>query len=174
MTSAIRLATVADAAEIAAVHIGSWQAAYDGLLSAEFLAGLSLPARERAWTEALSAADSRHTVLVTSVDGAVTGFAAVGPSRDEDATPETGELSAIYLVADHWGRGAGRALHERAVAALAATFSTATLWVLSTNARARRFYERAGWSPEDRTKVETIANGTVTLDEVRYRLSLRG
>jgi GNAT superfamily N-acetyltransferase len=174
LTPVVRLATVADAAEIAAVHIGSWQAAYDGLLPAEFLAGLSLPARERAWTTALSAADSRHTVLVASVDGAVVGFAGVCPSRDEDATPETGELTSIYLLPDRWGRGAGRALHERAVATLAGTFTTATLWVLSTNTRARLFYERAGWSPDDRTKVETIANGTVTLDEVRYRLSLRG
>ncbi|WP_329057576.1 GNAT family N-acetyltransferase [Amycolatopsis sp. NBC_01480] len=174
MTPVVRPATAADAAQIAAVHVGSWQAAYDGLLPAEFLAGLSLPARERSWVERLSAPDSGQTVLVVLLDGAVAGFAAVCPSRDEDATPETGELTSIYLLPDHWGRGAGRALHERVVATLAATFTTATLWVLSTNTRARLFYERAGWSPDNRTKVETIANGTVTLDEVRYRLSLRG
>jgi GNAT superfamily N-acetyltransferase len=170
----VRPATVADAAEIAAVHVGSWQSAYEGLLPAEFLAGLSVPARERSWVEILSAAIPRQTVLVASVDGAVTGFAAVCPSRDEDASPETGELTSIYLLPDHWGRGTGRALHDRAVAVLAATFTTATLWVLSTNTRARLFYERAGWSPDDRTKVETIANGTVTLEEIRYRLPLKG
>ncbi|WP_328607253.1 GNAT family N-acetyltransferase [Amycolatopsis sp. NBC_00345] len=174
MTPIVRLATVADAADIAAVHVASWQAAYDGLLLAEFLAGLSVPARERFWAGTLSAADSRQTVLVASVDGAVTGFAAICPSRDEDATPETGELTSIYLLPGQWGRGTGRALHERVVAELAVTFTTATLWVLSTNTRARLFYERAGWSPDDHTKVETIANGTVTLDEVRYRLSLSG
>ncbi|MDT8915618.1 GNAT family N-acetyltransferase [Amycolatopsis sp. PS_44_ISF1] len=174
MTLSVRPATVADAAGIATVHIGSWQAAYEGLLPAEFLGGLSVPARERFWTETLSAPEACHTVLVATAEGAVAGFAVACPSRDQDATAEVGELASIYLLPDHWGQGAGRALHEDAVTALARSFTTATLWVLSTNRRARRFYERAGWSPDDRTRVETTNDGTVTLEEVRYRLPLGG
>jgi RimJ/RimL family protein N-acetyltransferase len=44
--------------------------------------------------------------------------------------------------------------------------------VLRTNARARRFYEKAGWAPDGTTKTDTIGDGTVELVEVRYRRTL--
>lgn len=43
----------------------------------------------------------------------------------------------------------------------------AILWVLESNARARRFYERAGWRPDGGTKIES--RGEIELHEVRYR-----
>lgn len=48
--------------------------------------------------------------------------------------------------------------------------SRATLWVLETNERARRFYEIAGWLPDGATKTEM--RGSVELREVRYHASL--
>ena len=45
-----------------------------------------------------------------------------------------------------WGRGAGAALHDEAVALLRSDgASIAQLWVLEENERARRFYEARGW-----------------------------
>lgn len=41
------------------------------------------------------------------------------------------------------------------------------LWVLTGNARARRCYERAGWSADGAARVEELAAG-VPIDEVRY------
>ena len=49
-------------------------------------------------------------------------------------------------------------------------FSAATLWVLETNARARRFYESAGWAADGATK--TDRRGDIELREVRYRRAL--
>ncbi|MEV8613745.1 GNAT family N-acetyltransferase [Amycolatopsis sp. NPDC051373] len=171
----VRPAVVADAAGIARVHVGSWRAAYAGLLPADFLAGLSASRREAFWAESLAAPAPRHTVLVAETpDGTIAGFAASTPSRDEDATPDTGELASIYLLPEFWSQGFGRALHARALTALATDFATATLWVLAGNTRARTFYERTGWTLDGRTKVESVANGTVTLEEVRYRTSPRG
>ncbi|WP_406642217.1 N-acetyltransferase family protein [Amycolatopsis sp. WGS_07] len=172
----IRPATPADAAGIATVHVGSWQAAYAGLLPEEFLSGLSVETREQFWASNLANSSVPHTVLAATSPGsdAITGFAVFGPSRDDDATPQTGELSSIYLLPSEWGRGMGRALHEECVRGLAAQFEVATLWVLSTNTRARNFYERAGWVTDGTTKVETMSDGAVTLEEVRYRLPLGG
>ncbi|WP_020661817.1 GNAT family N-acetyltransferase [Amycolatopsis benzoatilytica] len=174
-TAAVRRATLEDAAAIAAVHVSSWQAAYSGLMPDEFLSGLSVPARTESWAENLANPSLPHTVLVASEAGSgeTAGFAVFGPGRDDDTTPETGELSAIYLLPAQWGNGLGRALHEECVRGLAARFETATLWVLSANERARKFYERAGWVSDGRTKVETMAEGTVPIEEIRYRLSLR-
>ncbi|MEW2502082.1 GNAT family N-acetyltransferase [Amycolatopsis sp. NPDC047767] len=170
----IRPALVADAPGIARVHVGSWQAAYAGLLPADFLAGLSASRREPFWAESLASPAQGHTVLVAETpDGTIAGFAATGPSRDDDATPDTGELAAIYLLPECWSQGFGRALHARALTALAGDFPTATLWVLAGNTRARTFYERTGWTLDGRTKVESLANGTVTIEEVRYRTSPR-
>jgi RimJ/RimL family protein N-acetyltransferase len=45
------------------------------------------------------------------------------------------------------------------------------LWVLPGNARARRFYERAGWAA-DGTEKTSEAFG-VSFDEVRYRTMSR-
>jgi GNAT superfamily N-acetyltransferase len=66
------------------------------------------------------------------------------------------------------GTGAGRALLEAAQAELARLgFDETVLWVLPANARARRFYELAGWA-SDGTERTVDALG-VTVPEVRYR-----
>jgi hypothetical protein len=46
----------------------------------------------------------------------------------------------------------------------------AVLWVLVTNARARRFYEAAGWACDEAVKTEEMVGTTVV--ETRYRRSL--
>ena len=51
-------------------------------------------------------------------------------------------------------------------------FRNATLWVLASNDRARRFYEREGWEADGATKVDEF--GTVEMREVRYARRLGG
>ena len=94
-----------------------------------------------------------------------------GPSEDADAGERTGELYAIYLDPDRIGTGPGRRLSEHAVEDLRSRgFDTATLWVLETNERARRFYEAAGWTHDG-----TITSERVDCEmrpTVRYRVAL--
>ncbi len=83
----------------------------------------------------------------------------------------TGELTAIYLLPEVWGRGGGRLLLEAAMTNLRkAGFRRATLWVLSTNARARCFYEHMGWSPDG--AVKTDDRRSIGLVEIRYASQL--
>jgi GNAT superfamily N-acetyltransferase len=104
-------------------------------------------------------------------DQVLGGFVAVSASRDSDSMLTTGEVTAIYVSPALWGRGYGAALLERAIGVLReANFSTATLWVLDSNVRARQFYERAGWSADGTQKVED--RGSFSLHEVRYRRTL--
>jgi ribosomal protein S18 acetylase RimI-like enzyme len=89
-------------------------------------------------------------VLVAERDGALLGFASAGASRDDDATQGTGEVTgevtAIYLAEGAAGTGLGRDLFSGIQLELRSRgFTQATLWVLETNARACRFYERQGW-----------------------------
>jgi RimJ/RimL family protein N-acetyltransferase len=53
-----------------------------------------------------------------------------------------------------------------------AGFRAVTLWVLGSNARARRFNERAGFAPDGAVEEEVMAGTTVA--EVRYRRALSG
>ena len=167
----VRDANPLDAAAIADVHVRSWQAAYEPLLPADFLADLSVARREELWRESLSRQDARTGAWVAETGGSVVGFANTGPGRDDDSGADTGELYAIYLDPSTWRRGAGRALMDRAVEGLReAGFRDATLWVFEENARARGFYEAAGWRPDGRSQELHI--GGVSRREVRYRRPL--
>ncbi len=167
----IREAKPEDAAVIALVHVRTWQSAYRGQVPDEFLDSLSVERREEAWREWFAGEEIRpNEVFVAEVDGAVVGFANVGDCRDEDADDETGELRAIYLLPDYWDTRTGVALMEAATDALRGRFQRATLWVLDFNDRARRFYERGGWSFEGTTKDDDSRG--FSLREVRYQIEL--
>jgi GNAT superfamily N-acetyltransferase len=164
----VRPARVEDAAAVANVHIASWRHAYVGLVPQSLLDGLSVTEGTERWSERIEGADpSRRRILVSVVDDAVRGFAAVGQSRDEDAPETTGELSAIYLHPLVIGRGVGHLLHERAIDQMRDLGKTdGRLWVLSTNVATRRFYERHGWIHDEVDQV--ILKDGVDLYATRY------
>jgi RimJ/RimL family protein N-acetyltransferase len=162
----VRRAGPADARGIAEVHVLTWQAAYRHAFPAEALDQLSVEEREAQWREWL---DRGATVWV-AVDGEkVVGFAAAGPS---DAEEDVAELFSIYVLPEHWGSGAAPELMAAVVAWFREQqYTTAMLWVLADNPRARRFYEREGWR-FDGTRTDTVRG--VEVEEALYRLTLAG
>jgi len=169
----VRRAEPQDAPAVARVHVASWRQAYRGLLPQEYLDSLSVEARTMTWAKAFSQLPGQSsTTLVGELDGQIVGFASVGPSRDDDTDTATGELWGLYLDPAHWGTGQGHTLHTEALDVTRASGATeATLWVLTTNQRARNFYERHGWTADGAEK--SVWRGDVRLDETRYRISLR-
>ncbi|HSZ43600.1 MAG TPA: GNAT family N-acetyltransferase [Trebonia sp.] len=169
----VRSAESGDVACIALVHVTSWQDAYRGHMPQDFLDGLDVGHRTEAWRRRLPAAQrSRGDVLVVESAGQVAGFAGFGPSRDADAdSGQTGELAAIYLRPGSIGQGLGRLLMMAVVSGLTDLgYADATLWVLDGNARARRFYERAGWTLDGADTTDDSRGFTIR--EVRYRRRL--
>ncbi|MFF0426951.1 GNAT family N-acetyltransferase [Streptomyces sp. NPDC004520] len=168
----IREALPEDAAELAAVHVLSWRAAYRDLLPAPYLDALDVGERATTWRARLTAPD-RPTVLVATGDGGrMVGFSCFRPWPDGEFAPgSTAELAALYALPEVWGTGVGQALMAASAEALAAAgFRAAALWVFAGNARGRRFYEAAGWRP-DGTAVREETGGRV-LEELRYRCDL--
>ena len=163
MTS-VRRATPDDARAVAEVHVETWRATYVGVMPQAVLDGLDVEERERAWRERTSSEES--ATFVGEREGRVVGFVSVGPCREAEGT---GEVYAIYVLPAAWGTGAGLALMHAGVAWLAERWTEAVLWVAAQNPRARRFYQRYGWTPES-TRVEEVEPG-VCVPEVRYRLS---
>lgn len=166
-----RRATPADVPEIARVHVASWQVAYRGFFPVGVLENLSLADRVASWTWHLAQPDV--TLWVTGTAARLTGFLHLCPSRDADLPPPVyAEIAALYVDPAAWGTGCGRALCQAAIAHLRqqSTAQTVTVWTLSANARARHFYQRNGFAPDDAQKNITLYN--TTLPEVRYRQSL--
>ncbi len=165
----VRAARQEDAAAIAAVHVASWRVAYRGHLPDDYLDSRSEAVRTRAWRSTLAGPAAAH-VLVSVLGTRVVGFAQAGPSGDADAPANTGELVTLYLHPDVWGLGLGRDLQERALIRLAADgYRSVTLWMLSTNDRARRFYLRQGWSPIDGQRVQEFG-GRAVIDHRFHRM----
>ena len=104
-------------------------------------------------------------------DGRVVGFANVGRFRDQPDDHRSGELWAMYAAPSSWGSGVGHVLMEATVDEFRRTgCDRAFLWVMTENQRARRFYERHGWSVDAETK--TFEIGGAEIAEVRYSLDL--
>ena len=101
------------------------------------------------WERIVSAADgSDGETLVADAGGRLSGFVSYGPARDDGAeSRRAGEIYAIYLVPAAWDEGIGRQLMAAALGRLGeAGFDQVILWVLDSNARARRFMRRAAGS----------------------------
>jgi ribosomal protein S18 acetylase RimI-like enzyme len=170
----IRPLTDADIDAVAVVHVRAWQSGYAGIIAADYLAALD-PAAFAAHRRARPGPPGSQTLV--AVDGdTVTGFVSFGPYRvDRGAghNPAIGELYAIYVDPERWRAGIGRKLLAAARAGLAeAGFPSFRLWVFEDNARSRRFYQRAGMTPDGGRHLYTPPGSTEELPEVRYSARL--
>jgi ribosomal protein S18 acetylase RimI-like enzyme len=161
----LRPAVPDDAMAVARVHVRAWQLAYRGLMPEDYLAGLR--AEERAQRYDFASQDpARPRTLVAVEADTVLGFATTSPARDEDAAGQ-GELCALYVEPDCWGRGIGGALAAAACHSLYDLgFRQAVLWVAAGNVRAERFYRADGWICAESHRTRQISN--VIVDTVRY------
>lgn len=169
----VRAATVYDAANLAAIHARSWQAAYQGLLPQDYLDKVCLSYGAERWLKNLQASEWPKAGVVVAVPGPeLVGFVGFGPTRDEgEDAGLVGEIKAIYVIPEAWGNGMGKRLMASALGRLAAAgYAQATLWVLDTNTRARRFYEKGGWKQDGAARRSNSAD--FLMQEVRYRKEL--
>jgi GNAT superfamily N-acetyltransferase len=149
----IRTGGPADADEIVQVRSASWRAAYRGIVSDEALAQLPEVASER-FVRHLATRREYATTFVAEKGPNVIGFAMIGwdtrESSPEEAGPGTpGEVQAIYVHPDHWGRGAGYALMRESHRWLAERgMLPVRVWELVDNDIGRRFYDRYGFVPD--------------------------
>ncbi|MFD7445229.1 GNAT family N-acetyltransferase [Streptomyces sp. NPDC059909] len=166
----VRLRDMADAdcEAVAAVRVAGWRHAYAGLMPQAYLDAMSeAEDAERRRARLAAATGSGMVNVVAEQDGEVVGWGCYGPYREEDTTTGDGEVYALYVRPGHIGTGVGRALMTELLARAEADGRPALLlWVLRENARARRFYEKAGFAPDGAE--EPFDVGGVAVDEVRY------
>lgn len=170
MTVTIRDAAPEDADAIADLHVRACQVACRGIVPDTVL---DHPDHERSrhdwWQHRLDvgpnpAGDLPNRIFVGEMRERVVGFGHAGhPSHETDI--EHGEIHAIYVHPDAWGTGAADALMAACLAELRTRCTFAESSVLRDNPRARRFFERTGWSlvvDQKRRPVETLWGGPFT------------
>ncbi|MBR2790788.1 MAG: GNAT family N-acetyltransferase [Eggerthellaceae bacterium] len=136
------------------VHWRSWQETYPGLIDQAYLDTMTL---EKSVDIAFRWPEG---TLVAKDGSRVIGFCAYGECRDEDL-PGAGEIYAIYVLAEYYGMGVGRALMDAALARL--DNPQIAVWVLAGNSRAIRFYEKCGFALDGAEQVRTIGTPVTEL-----------
>jgi len=117
------------------VHWQTWREAYDEILPAEFQEQMTLD-KCRLYSQKYP-----ENTLIALDDAKVVGFVSYGDFRDSDT--RAGEIFALYVLKDYYGKGVGQQLMQAAFAALYG-YQEIILWVLEDNKRAIAFYGKMG------------------------------
>ena len=126
------------------VHWQTWREAYDEILPAEFQEQMTLD-KCRFYSQKYP----ENTLI--ALDGAkVVGFVSYGDFRDPARI--AGEIFALYVLKEYYGKGIGQQLMKAAFAALDG-YQEIILWVLEDNKCAIAFYEKTGFVFDDEEKV---------------------
>ena len=158
----VRAAASDDVEAVVRVQEDASAGAFEELVGRRFDDVFPLADRLREWTARIARNAHDDGVLVAEADGAIVGMAVW--RRDADGG---GEVEDLHVVPAAWGTGVARALLLAAVAELRDSGASAPyLWVGEANGRARRFYEREGWSYDGTREPSPV--GPIQL---RYRLT---
>lgn len=140
-----KMETEAEIKGKAYVHWKSWQEAYPGIIDQRYLDSLTLDKCEKIafrWTD---------NIIVAKDGDSVIGFVGFGEYRNDELV-NAGEVFAVYILSQYYGKGVGYRLMQAAHAELAG-YSKTAVWVLKENTRAIRFYERCGYRFDGREEI---------------------
>ena len=162
MSVTIRHATLADAPEIARVHVASWKTTYQGIVPQDYLDALDVGLRTERWEEEFVRGGSH--IFVAEDAGTICGFISGGLLREPIGNHDV-EIYAIYVLADAQRRGIGRDLIRALAMAFAkGGFARPVVWVLVENP-SRHFYAHLGGKPITEKQIQI---GGAELTEVAY------
>ncbi len=145
----------AEIAGKAFVHYTAWLETYPGLMPPEYLARRSLQKCEEA-------ARTRPENTLVALEGErVVGFLAYLPrARDFVSVRPASEVTGLYVLKEHQGRGIGGALLDRALALLPER--QVALFVLRGNENAVGFYRHRGFRFTGRELTQAVTGGELT------------
>ncbi len=138
--------------QAAVIHSESWKASHRNICSAEFLA-IHAPERQREYLETEMEKGAQLFVLISEKP---VGIVTVCGDLIEN----------LYILTSEQNKGYGTQLLAFAMKKCA---GVPTLWVLNTNDRARRFYERHGFQSTG----NVVRHGDCLYEE-EFRLRQKG
>ena len=169
----IRKVLFEEALEYTTLHIACWRDAYTGIIPDIYLDNMSAELEQRAESigKAINEPSGCAFFCVMSGDDMI-GRLIFNKSGDEDK-PDAGDVVAIYLLKEFWGKGFGTQMMDFAVSELTrAGYREIIVWVLEKNIRARRFYENYGFVPDGARKELELGKPLTCLRYVLHRITL--
>ena len=127
------------------VHWKSWQEAYSGIVDQRYLDSLTL--------------DKCEKIAFRRTDNVIIA---------NDELENAGEVFAIYILSQYYGKGIGYRLMQTALSELA-DHSKIAVWVLKENTKAIRFYERCGYRFDGREQIIELGSPVVAARMVLER-----
>jgi len=163
MSTNIRYANGSDYEILGEIHSESLSFAYNGIFPADYIQSrFSYEKRKDGFKRELSLGYPETAILFK--DGIPIGLFTFGKSRYGEVDDSCIEIWRIYLKPDYIGKGFGTELMNWGLDELRKKgYKNAILWVLEDNHRARKFYERCGFTFDG--NVQTIEYG---IRELRY------
>ncbi|HSP38617.1 MAG TPA: GNAT family N-acetyltransferase [Frankiaceae bacterium] len=144
----VRPARASDAAAVAEVQLETWRSGYAQVLPAGALDAVTDADAEAHWRDAVLAPPSPlHTVFVALHAGRLVGFAAIGPSEDDDATEDRAEILELIVGPGFQQAGHGSRLLSAAVDRLEEQgVRSLVTWRFADDEPALTFFRSAGWA----------------------------
>jgi GNAT superfamily N-acetyltransferase len=167
--ASVRVARPSDAPAVGLVQAAVWRAAYAEVVPPDVLAAFEPQSFAAVWRRSLEAPpEGVYRLLAACAGEQVVGFAAIGPSQDPDASPETGELAALGVHPEARGQGHGSRLVNAAADTLrdAGALQLHT-WVLAADEATRAFLVRSGLAPDGAFRDRVVSADGDTAREVR-------
>lgn len=144
----LRAAAAPEVELVVEVFLDSWRS-YLSLLP-EAVSERWTPALAREYWAGQLKRPGQRVVFAESA-GRALGMVRFGAGEE----PASGEVFSLYVRPEASGSGIGSALIAQAEAAMRSEGArTARLWVFAANEPARRFYERLGWRPDQRERLD--------------------
>ncbi len=139
-----------DAENIAKLHAKSWQRAYKGILSDEYLANNVLKNRLETWQKRFENPKENQYIILVEENDILLGFVCIFGNQDT----EYGSLiDNLHVKPDLKGKGIGKKLLIKASDLILENYKTRImhLWVFEANTSAIGFYENCGGKNAERS-----------------------
>lgn len=151
MDYSIRKVALGDEETLAYIQTESWKAAFEGiLLQAELDRCTKIEKATAMYRRLLEQNIGNGYIL--SIDEKPHCIAWWDATREKDM-PGYAELICIHSLHNNWRQGLGSKMMERVLQDISdAGYSKVMLWVFRDNARARRFYEKHGFTTLGKVK----------------------
>ena len=149
-----------DLLEISNIYERSWKYAYRDIIPQDYLD--SIP--KGRWAGSINKIGMNSLVVIEN--GRIIGTASFCKSRWKQYS-DYGEIVSIYFLPAYMGKGYGHQLLKKCIEELNILgYDNILLWVLEDNQRARKFYEKNGFSCSEIFMSDNI--GGKELREVMY------
>lgn len=162
----IRAATKEDASSLANIIVESWKSAYSELIpEAEITRYLDKDRRKVQFEKFI---EDGEIVLIGFFDEIPCGLVFANKDNDE-GLENCGSVYSIYLLEETWGKGLSSKLMDETVEILKGEgCKKISLWVYEENIRARKFYEKHGFTFDGSKKHSRFSNKPLELRYIKY------